>query len=117
LQTLCLGWPQTAILLISASWVVRIIGVSHQLPAKGTVLENTATSCSAWNSHSSSPTTIKDAECVVFKAPTEVRTSRWLSWILHQTFKEFAPTYVASSRKQESREHSQLTSWSEVPPW
>jgi hypothetical protein len=27
--TICLGWLQTAILLISASWVVRITGLSH----------------------------------------------------------------------------------------
>jgi hypothetical protein len=29
-QTVWPGWLQTAILLISASWVERIIGVSHQ---------------------------------------------------------------------------------------
>jgi hypothetical protein len=28
-RTICLGWPGTAILLTSASWVGRIIGVSH----------------------------------------------------------------------------------------
>jgi hypothetical protein len=28
--TICPGWFQTVILLISASWVARIIGVSHQ---------------------------------------------------------------------------------------
>jgi hypothetical protein len=27
--TICLGWLQTAILLISTTWVARIIGVSH----------------------------------------------------------------------------------------
>jgi hypothetical protein len=32
LRTICLGWLQTAILLISASWVTRITGVSHQHP-------------------------------------------------------------------------------------
>jgi hypothetical protein len=26
----CLGWPQNMILLISASWVARIIGMSHK---------------------------------------------------------------------------------------
>jgi hypothetical protein len=31
--TICLGWLQTAILLISASWVAGITGVSHQHPA------------------------------------------------------------------------------------
>jgi hypothetical protein len=31
--TTCLGWLQTMILLISASWVARITGVSHQRPA------------------------------------------------------------------------------------
>jgi hypothetical protein len=28
-QTVCLGWPQTMILLISASQVAKITGVSH----------------------------------------------------------------------------------------
>jgi hypothetical protein len=28
--TICLGWPQTMILLISASQIARITGVSHQ---------------------------------------------------------------------------------------
>jgi hypothetical protein len=30
--TLCPGWPQTMIVLISASWIVRITGVRHQRP-------------------------------------------------------------------------------------
>jgi hypothetical protein len=29
LWTICLGWLQTEILLISASWVARIRGVNH----------------------------------------------------------------------------------------
>jgi hypothetical protein len=29
-QTICQGWLQTSILLISASWVARITGMSHQ---------------------------------------------------------------------------------------
>jgi hypothetical protein len=29
-QTVCLGWPQTMILLISASQIVKITGVNHQ---------------------------------------------------------------------------------------
>jgi hypothetical protein len=29
-QTICLGWLQTAILLMFASWVARITGMSHQ---------------------------------------------------------------------------------------
>jgi hypothetical protein len=33
LQTICLGWPQTMILLISASRVDRVTGMSHQRPA------------------------------------------------------------------------------------
>jgi hypothetical protein len=33
-QTICPGWLQTAILLISASWVARIRGISHQRPAQ-----------------------------------------------------------------------------------
>jgi hypothetical protein len=32
-RTICPGWLQTGILLISASWVARITGVSHQRPA------------------------------------------------------------------------------------
>jgi hypothetical protein len=32
-QTICLGWFWTVILLISASWVARITGLSHQRPA------------------------------------------------------------------------------------
>jgi hypothetical protein len=32
-RTLCLGWPRLAILLISASQVARITGMSHQHPA------------------------------------------------------------------------------------
>jgi hypothetical protein len=31
--TICLCWPWTLILLISASQVPRITGISHQLPA------------------------------------------------------------------------------------
>jgi hypothetical protein len=30
LWTICLGWHQTEILLISACWVARITGMSHQ---------------------------------------------------------------------------------------
>jgi hypothetical protein len=37
-QTVCPGWLWTAILLISASWVVRITGMSHQHPAHTEVL-------------------------------------------------------------------------------
>jgi hypothetical protein len=29
-RTVCLGWPQTSILLVFASWVTRIIGMSHR---------------------------------------------------------------------------------------
>jgi hypothetical protein len=29
-RTVCLGWPRTTIFLISASWVARITGVSHE---------------------------------------------------------------------------------------
>jgi hypothetical protein len=32
-RTICPGWLWTMILLISASWVARIIGMSHQYPA------------------------------------------------------------------------------------
>jgi hypothetical protein len=32
-QTICLGWLRTANFLISASWVAKIIGVSHCCPA------------------------------------------------------------------------------------
>jgi hypothetical protein len=31
-QTICPGWLRKVILLISASWVARITGVSHQCP-------------------------------------------------------------------------------------
>jgi hypothetical protein len=34
LWTICLGWLWMAILLIAASWVVRIAGVSHWYPAQ-----------------------------------------------------------------------------------
>jgi hypothetical protein len=33
LWTICPSWLQTVILLISASWVARITGVSHWCPA------------------------------------------------------------------------------------
>jgi hypothetical protein len=32
--TICPGWLRTSILLMSASWVARIMGVSHQRPAR-----------------------------------------------------------------------------------
>jgi hypothetical protein len=32
-QIICLGWLQPLILLISASWVAKITGVSHQCTA------------------------------------------------------------------------------------
>jgi hypothetical protein len=32
--TICPGWLRTAILLISASWVARITGVSHHCPVR-----------------------------------------------------------------------------------
>jgi hypothetical protein len=31
-KTICLGWPRTMILLISASWVAKMTGVSHLAP-------------------------------------------------------------------------------------
>jgi hypothetical protein len=34
LITICLGWPQSEILLISASQVAGIAGMSHQHPAR-----------------------------------------------------------------------------------
>jgi hypothetical protein len=34
LQTICPDWPQIMILLISASQVAKIMGISHQHPAK-----------------------------------------------------------------------------------
>jgi hypothetical protein len=33
-RTICLDWLWTAVLLISASWVARITGMSHQRPAQ-----------------------------------------------------------------------------------
>jgi hypothetical protein len=38
-ELLCLGWLWTGILLISASWVARIAGMSHWRPAVITVLQ------------------------------------------------------------------------------
>jgi hypothetical protein len=38
LGTICLGWLQTAILLISASCVARITGMSHSCLAQAAVL-------------------------------------------------------------------------------
>jgi hypothetical protein len=32
-QSICPGWPQTTILPISISWVIRITGMSHQCTA------------------------------------------------------------------------------------
>jgi hypothetical protein len=37
-QTVNWGWLGTMILLISASWVAGITGVSHQRPASGDIL-------------------------------------------------------------------------------
>jgi hypothetical protein len=37
-RTICLGWLQTMILLISASWVARITGVSHRHRVPGCFL-------------------------------------------------------------------------------
>jgi hypothetical protein len=37
-QTLCPGWLQNAILLIFASWIARITGVSHQHLALSVIL-------------------------------------------------------------------------------
>jgi hypothetical protein len=39
--TICPSWLRSTILLISASWVARITGVSHQHPAKYMDLEKT----------------------------------------------------------------------------
>jgi hypothetical protein len=39
--TICQGWLRTMILLISATWVARITGVSHWHPAQGLVLSLT----------------------------------------------------------------------------
>jgi hypothetical protein len=37
-RTICLGWLWTTILLISASWVASITGVSHWHPASILIL-------------------------------------------------------------------------------
>jgi hypothetical protein len=37
--TICPGWLQTAILLISVSWVARITGVSHWHPVELHILK------------------------------------------------------------------------------
>jgi hypothetical protein len=39
-RTMCLGWLGTSILLISASWLARITGMSHQSPATCSFLYN-----------------------------------------------------------------------------
>jgi hypothetical protein len=44
-RTICLGWLQTGILLISASWVARITGVSHWCPALHKFLKEVCSSC------------------------------------------------------------------------
>jgi hypothetical protein len=51
--TICLGWLQTTVLLISASQVARITGVSHQCPAvcllsKATLPSPEGLGCSKW---------------------------------------------------------------------
>jgi hypothetical protein len=38
-QTICPGWLRTVILLISASWVARITGVSHWCAAVTSILQ------------------------------------------------------------------------------
>jgi hypothetical protein len=40
LETICLGWLQRMILLISGSWVVRITDMSHWCLAKKVILNN-----------------------------------------------------------------------------
>jgi hypothetical protein len=40
--TICLGWLKTAILLVSASWVAGIAGVSHQYPEISHFLNQTS---------------------------------------------------------------------------
>jgi hypothetical protein len=45
LWTICLGWLWTTILLISASWVVRIIEVSNRCPALDKLLKAARASC------------------------------------------------------------------------
>jgi hypothetical protein len=48
LQTICLGWLWTAVLLISASCVTSIAGVSHWLLVNGTSLLTTHTQSEGW---------------------------------------------------------------------
>jgi hypothetical protein len=45
LLTICPGWLQTTILLISDSWVAKIIGVSHQHLARNTFLKKSFFQC------------------------------------------------------------------------
>jgi hypothetical protein len=44
IKLFCLGWVQTAILLISASWVARITVVSHWHPAPPTFFDHASIS-------------------------------------------------------------------------
>jgi hypothetical protein len=48
---LCLGWLQISILLISASWVARITGMSHRCPVFLSYLLSDLTLCSDFNHH------------------------------------------------------------------
>jgi hypothetical protein len=49
LWTICLGWPQTAVLLISASWVARITGMSHWHPEWPFLLSVKKSYMMSWN--------------------------------------------------------------------
>jgi hypothetical protein len=56
--TVCPGWLQTSILLISASWVAGITGVSHLHQAK-CVLKSSSNSCNILLGHLK----LQDASC------------------------------------------------------
>jgi hypothetical protein len=48
-RTICPGWLQTAILLISASWIARITGMSHWCPPEFFHTLNTLSRlCAVW---------------------------------------------------------------------
>jgi hypothetical protein len=48
-QTVCLGWLWTVILLISASWVARITGVSHWCPVQSVFFTKAGWVALPWN--------------------------------------------------------------------
>jgi hypothetical protein len=87
-QTICPGWLQTTILLISASWVARIIGMSHQClvrinslitKKKGGIWDHAETSSTHMNSDSEMRTQRRLHKTSSAKKRT--LSPRWRIWI------------------------------------